>query len=271
MTRRAVDKPRTLAAHIRLLLRYREMLFLWTSRELRARYRQSVFGIGWALIQPVFQMLILTIVFGRFIQVPSEGLPYPVFIYTALLPWTLFATSIGSAIPSIVGNMQLVTKIYFPREILPLSAILTRIVDFFIASIVLVVLMIWHGISWHSTFFYVPVLLLIQTSLALGISLLGASVSVFIRDISFALPLAMQLWMYASPVIYPISAVPERWRSLYMLNPMAGIIDSYRRVMLWGKPPDLAYLGAAAAVAIALCLISYVYFKKLEMSMSDVM
>jgi len=247
------------------------MLFLWTSRELRSRYRQSVLGFGWALIQPVFQVVVISVIFGKFIQVPSDGIPYPIFAYTALLPWMLFASSVSSAIPSVTGNMYLVTKIYFPREILPLSAILTRVVDFAIASLVFVALMIWYDIPAHSSLIYVPLLLLVQTLLALGISLLGAAVSVFLRDISFALPLAMQLWMYASPVIYPLSIVPERWRNLYLLNPMAGIIDSYRRTMLFGKPPDLAYLGIAAALSVGLCLLAYGYFKKLEMSMSDVM
>ena len=266
-----LTKPRSFSTNLRLLLHYREMLLLWTGRELRSRYRQSILGIGWALVQPLAQMVVLTIVFGLFVKVPSQGLPYPLFVYAGLLPWMLFASSVSSAIPSVMNNMPLVGKIYFPREILPLSAILTRIVDFLIASLIFVGLMIWYQIPVHATLLYVPLLLALQISLALGISLLGAAISVFVRDISFMLPVAMQLWMYATPVIYPITAVPERWRTLYLCNPMVGIIDSYRRVVLFGQAPDLHYLGIATGFTALLCFFSYSYFKKLELSMSDIM
>jgi len=266
-----IAKRRTFRQNLALLLHYREMLLLWTGRELRSRYRQSILGIGWALVQPFVQMVVLTVVFGIFVKIPSEGFPYPVFMYVGLLPWTLFASSVSSAIPSVSNNMTLVGKIYFPREILPLAAILTRIMDFLIASLLFVGLMIWYRIPVHSTLIYVPLLLLIQTFLALGISLLGAAGNVFVRDISFALPLGMQLWMYASPVIYPLSVVPNRWRNLYLLNPMTGIIDSYRRVVLFGQPPDFQYLGIATALTAVLCFLGYGYFKKLELAMSDVL
>jgi lipopolysaccharide transport system permease protein len=256
---------------LRLLVHYRELLFLWTGRELRSRYRQSVLGFGWALVQPLFQIVVISVVFGKILHVPAQGFPYPIFAYTALLPWMLFAGSVSSAIPSVTGNMSLVSKIYFPREILPLSSILARIVDFAIASLVFAALMIWYGLPLHLTLVYVPLLLSVQTLLAIGVSLLGAAVSVFLRDISFAVPLGMQLWMYASPVLYPLDIVPEKWRNLYLLNPMAGIIDSYRRIMLFGQSPDMKYLGISTALAVGLCLISYAYFKKLERAMSDVL
>lgn len=261
---------RSLSQNLRLLIRYRELLASWTSREIRARYRQSVLGFGWALVQPVFQMVVISVIFGSFVRMPSEGIPYPIFVYTALLPWTLFAGSISSAVPSILYNMHLVTKIYFPREILPLSAILTRLVDFVIASLVFVALMVWYRIPVHVTLLFVPLLLAIQIALALGVSLLGAAISVFLRDISFAIPLGMQLWMYATPVIYPLSLVPERWRALYLLNPMAGIIESYRQIVLQGQLPNFAYLGVAACISLLLCTGAYAYFKQLEMAMSDV-
>jgi lipopolysaccharide transport system permease protein len=264
-------KARSLLSQIRMLIQYREMLFLWTGRELRTRYRQSLLGFGWAVVQPVFQTLVISIIFGIFIKVPSDGFPYPVFAYTGVLPWLLFSSSVGAAVPSVVTNMQLLSKIYFPREILPLSAILTRVFDFLIGFIVFAGLILWQGIPLHATLLYVPLLLIIQTLLAVGIGLLGAAISVFVRDITFALPFILQLWMYATPVIYPVSAIPESWRSLYMWNPMAGIIDSYRRVILSGEPPNMEYLGLATAIAIALCLIGYSYFKKLEVSMSDVL
>ncbi len=256
--------------NLRLLAHYRELLLRWTSREIRARYRQSVLGFGWALVQPAFQMIVISIVFGSFVRVPSEGIPYPIFAYAALLPWTLFASSISGAVPSVIQNMQLVTKVYFPREILPLSAILARLVDFAIASLVFVGLILWYHIPIHATLLFVPLLLAIQMVLALGVSLLGAAISVFLRDISFAIPLGMQLWMYATPVIYPLSMVPERWRAFYLLNPMAGIIHSYRWVVLQGQLPDFGYLGVATFISLLLCAIAYAYFKQLEMAMADI-
>ena len=167
--------------------------------------------------------------------------------------------------------MSLIGKIYFPREILPLSAILTRTVDFFFASFVFIGLMIWYRMPVHFSLIYVPLLLIIQTLLALGMALLGASVSVFIRDISFALPLVLQIWMYITPVIYPMSLVPDRWRKIYALNPMVGIVDSYRRVVLFGEAPDLKYLGLATLLTTILCFLAFRYFKKLEKIMSDVL
>ena len=266
-----LPKRRSLFVQIYNLLQYREMLVLWTARELRSRYRQSFLGIGWAFLQPLAQTIVLSLVFGIFVKVPSDGFPYPIFLYAGLLPWTLFASSITSAIPSVSGNMPLVGKIYFPREILPIAATFTRVFDFLVASVVFIALAIWYHVPFHATVLYVPVLLLIQIFLALGIALVGSACNVFLRDISFALPVAMQLWMYATPVIYPLQVVPERWRNLYLLNPMAGIIDSYRRVILAGLPPDIHSLQLAIVVTILLCLFGYSYFKKLELAMSDVL
>ncbi|MCC6456220.1 MAG: ABC transporter permease [Caldilineaceae bacterium] len=267
---RVLQPQRSFFKNLALLAQYRELLVTWTYREIRTRYRQSVLGLGWTVIQPVFQMVVISIIFGNFLRIPSEGVPYPVFAYTAILPWTLFSTSVASAVPGVISNMDLVTKIYFPREILPLSAILARLVDFAVASVVFVGLMLWYQIPLHATVLYVPLLLAIQMLLATGIGLLGAAASVFLRDISFAVPMAMQLWMYATPVIYPMSVVPERWRPLYLLNPMAGLIDSYRRVILDGAAPDFQYLGASALLSILVALVGYYNFKRLEATMSDV-
>lgn len=264
------QRERGLVESLRLLVSYRELLVGWASREVRSRYRQSVLGFGWALVQPLFSLVVISVVFGSFVHVPSDGVPYPIFSYTALLPWALFANSVSSAVPSILNNMHLVTKIYFPREILPLSAILARLVDFAIASIVFVGLMVWYRMPVHVTLVYVPLLLVIQIVLALGVGLMGAAISVFLRDISFAIPLGLQLWMYATPVIYPLSMVPDQWRAIYQINPMVGIIDSYRRVLLLGQPPDLGLLGFSTLVSVLLCILAYAYFKKLEIAMSDV-
>jgi lipopolysaccharide transport system permease protein len=169
-----------------------------------------------------------------------------------------------------MGNMNLVTKIYFPREIIPLSAGLARLFDFFIALIVFAGLMIWYQIPLRATVLFVPLLLVIQIVLSIGVGLLGAAIGVFMRDILYAIPMLMLVWMYATPVIYPLSLVPPEWRALYMLNPMASIIDGYRKVVLDGVYPDFYYTGYAAIVSIILLVIGYIYFKKLEMSMADI-
>lgn len=252
------------------LFEHRELLLVWTLRQIRSRYRQSVLGFGWAFVQPVVAMVVISVIFGGFLRVPSNGVPYPVFSYVAILPWTLFSGSIGAAVPSVLVNMDLVTKTYFPREILPLAAILTRFVDFGIASLVFGGLILWYHIPVQTTWLYVPVLLLVQTLLAIGIGFFGSAISVFLRDFSFAVPLAMQVWMYLTPVIYPLSMVPERFRSLYMLNPMAGIITGYRQVVLEGTPPDWRYLGYSTLISVGLAIVGYLYFKRIEMSMADI-
>jgi lipopolysaccharide transport system permease protein len=213
---------------------------------------------------------VINIIFGNILRVPTNGIPYPIFAFAAMLPWNFFAASITASVPSIFANMDLVNKIYFPREFIPLSAIAARFLDFVIATLIYIALMIYYQIPLYSTLVYVPLLLLIQILLSIGLGLLGSSISVFMRDISFAVPLVMQIWMYASPVIYPLEMVPERWRTLYLLNPMAGVIHSYRVVMLEGRPPDLGYLGLSAVFSVLLCVFAYTYFKRIEMAMSDI-
>lgn len=267
----SISQLRGLVGNLRLLIAYRELLGIWTLREIRSRYRQSILGIGWAVLLPLISMVVFSFVFGEFMRVPSEGLPYPIFSYVALLPWAFFANSIQTGLPSILGNIDLLRKIYFPREILPLSAILARLVDFVISSSILILLMVWYRIPLHATVFFVPLLLLIQSMLALGISLLGAGLAVYLRDVSFVLPLAMQLWMFVTPVVYPLSSVPESWQRLYLFNPMAGIIEAYRCTILWGKMPDLAAIGIAAALSLGFCVLGYIFFKRFERVLADVL
>lgn len=261
---------RTLKENLRLFIDFRELLLTWTAREIKGRYRQSVLGFGWAFIQPVVQIVVISIVFGRFMQVPSEGVPYPIFSFVAILPWTFFSGAVTAAIPSLLGSMDLITKIFFPREFIPLAAIVARLVDLFIASLVLILLMLYYHIPFYPTLLFTPLLLIIQIMLSIGIGLIGSAISVFLRDISFALPLVMQIWMYATPVIYPLSVIPEKWRTLYSLNPMVGIIDSYRRVVLLGQFPDYRYLGISVLFSIALFVFAYIYFKRLELFMADI-
>lgn len=252
------------------LYQYRELLFSWTKRELKLRYKQSLLGGMWAILQPLILMLLFALVFSIFVRLPTDGIPYPIFAYTALLPWTYFATSLSFGAPSLVSNMNLVTKIYFPREIIPLASIGAALVDFIVASVVLVLLMLYYQVPFHVTLLWVPILILIQTIFIIGVSLFASILNAFYRDVRFVVPLALQVWMYATPIIYPLSSVPDWLRPFYLLNPMAGLVDSYRRVILKGLQPDPAALGIAIVMALVMILVGYFYFKRSEGVLPDV-
>lgn len=255
--------------HIRVLYFHRDLLWMWTYREIQVRYKQSVMGGLWAILQPLSLMVVFTVVFSLLVKIPSDGVPYPVFAYSALLPWTFLATSIAFAVPSLVNNMNLVSKIYFPREVLPIASVCTAFVDFAIGSVVFLGMMLIYQIPATWAMLWVPVLVLVQMVLMLGLVLLMSAVNVFYRDIRFIIPLLTQIWMYASPVIYPTSMVPPQLLPIYMLNPMAGLIDSYRRVLLQGQPPMPAFLGVSAAISLILFFIGYRYFKRSESTFAD--
>ena len=251
------------------LVKHRELLGIWIAREIKIRYKQSFLGAAWAILQPLALMLVFTLVFSRFVQVPTNGIPYPVFSYTAVLPWTFFATAITFGVPSLISNMNLVTKTYFPREILPLGAIGASFVDFMVASSIFVVMLYIYGVQLTSFVLWVPALLLIQILLTIGIILLASAVIVFYRDVRFIVPVALQLWLYASPVIYPASVVPEYLQTLYSLNPMVGIIEGYRATLLYGQPPPSSIIYSAA-ISVFLVVLGYFVFKRLEPSFADV-
>lgn len=259
------DEP----SHLRELIEARDLLFTWVRREFRVRYSQSVIGGAWAVLQPLALMAIFSLVFGFVLQVPAEGVPYPVFSYVGSLAWTFFASALTFAIPSLVNNMSLVSKIYFPREILPLSAVLVCLADFVIAAALLIPLMLLSGVALRWTIVLLPLIVFIQILLSYGLSLIGSAVNVFFRDVRFVIPLALQVWLYASPVIYPVSAVPETLRAIYFLNPMAVLIDSYRRVILFGQLPDWGWLGFAAVVSILILILGYRFFKRAENRFAD--
>ncbi len=255
--------------HLRRLYQYRDLLLAWTQREIRVRYKQSVMGGLWAILQPLALMIIFTLVFSLLARVPSDGVPYPVFSYCALLFWTFFASSLSFAVPSLVNNMNLVTKIYFPREILPAASVGAAFFDLCIASLIFGGLMLVYHIPLTATVLWVPLLLLLQIILTLGVVLFLSATNVFFRDVRFVLPLLTQVWMYSSPVIYSTTLIPQPYRDLYMLNPMAGLIDSYRRVVLLGQPPVLRYVALSAVVAILLFVGGYAYFKRSEAAFAD--
>ncbi len=255
--------------HIKILISYRELLINWVMREVRVRYKQSFLGVAWAILQPLSMMLIFTLVFSLFARIPSEGVPYPIFCYTALLPWTFFAGSVSFGVPSVVNQMDLVTKIYFPREILPVSSVIAAFFDFLVASTVFIGLILFYKVQLSVQIVWFPLLLSIQVLLTLGIVLFASAINVFYRDIRFIIPLMTQLWMFTSPVIYPVSSVPEWLRPFYLLNPMAPIIDGYRRVVLLGTMPDLTYLSICACISGLLFFSGYYFFKRVELNFAD--
>jgi lipopolysaccharide transport system permease protein len=259
-----------LIAQLRELFEARDLLFTWTRREFRVRYSQSILGAAWAILQPLALMAIFSLVFGFVLRVPTEGVPYPVFSYVGSLAWTFFASALTFAIPSLVNNMSLVSKIYFPREILPLSSVLVCLADFAVAAALLLPMMLIGGVGLSWTIVMLPLLVVVQVLLSYGLSLIGAAVNVFFRDVRFVIPLALQIWLYASPVIYPVSAVPESLRPFYFLNPMAVLIDSYRRVLLFGQLPDWGWFGLSATISVVILVLGYRFFKRAESQFADV-
>jgi homopolymeric O-antigen transport system permease protein len=251
------------------LYRHRELLVLWTEREIKVRYKQSLLGIAWAILQPLALMAVSTVVFSLFVKIPSDGIPYPLFSYTALLGWTFFSTSATFAIPSLVNNMNLVTKVYFPREILPLASIGAAFVDLLVASCLLVPVLVWYQAPLSPALLWLPVILATQVLLTVGVVVPVSALNVFYRDVRFLVPLALQVWMYATPVVYPLSLVPDRFRTVYALNPMVGIVDSYRRVLLEGLAPVPEFLAISIAASFVLAVAGFAWFKSREALFAD--
>lgn len=260
----------TVLNQLRLTYKYRELLILWTFREVRARYKQSALGGLWAVLQPLVLMAVYSIVFTVFIHVPTKNVPYPIFSYTALLSWMFLANSITFAMPSLISNLNLITKVYFPREILPVAMVGAAFVDFVMACIPFVGMMVWYKMPVTANLLWVPLLVAIQTALALAVVIPAAALVVFYRDVRFIVPLGLQIWLYATPVIYPVSVVPEKFRLLYAINPMVGLVDSYRSVLLYTSTPNLLYLGISAVVTTVLLVTGYVFFKRSEAHFADV-
>jgi len=258
-----------LLANLSKLLQYKDLVWTLSLHRIKVRYKQSVLGILWAFLQPISMMLVFTFIFSLIARMPSEGIPYAIFAFTALLPWNYFSTSVANATSSLVKDAQFVTKVYFPREILPITYIVAALFDFAVASILLAGLLIYYKIALTVNVLYVAPILLVLTCFALAISLIFSATQVRFRDIGMAVPLLLQLWLFATPVIYPLSAVPARWQSLYVLNPMVGIIESFRDVVLKGEPPNMRYLMFSAVVSVVLLFVSYLYFKRVEATMAD--
>jgi lipopolysaccharide transport system permease protein len=259
-----------LFANLAKLIQYRDLLITLSIHRVKVRYKQSLLGVSWAILQPLSMMLIFTIIFSLFARMPSEGTPYALFAYTALLPWTFFSTSLANATSGLVSHTQLVTKVYFPREILPITYVLAALFDFLIASTVLAGLMAYYHVQpTINALFAVPIIIIL-TCFTTAMSLFFSATQVRVRDIGVAVPLMLQLWMFATPVIYPLSAVPARLRFLYVLNPMVGVVENFRQTVINGAPPDFFLLGISALISILLLIASYTYFKHMEATMADI-
>ena len=248
---------------------YRELLFFLTWRDVKVRYKQTLLGAAWAILQPLFMMIIFTIFFGRLAGVDSAGIPYPIFALAGLVPWTFFSNTITASGNSLVGSAHLITKVYFPRLIVPAAAMLAGLVDFVLAFILLVILMLYYRVSLTMQVFFLPVLVLLTALFGLGVGTWMSALNVKYRDVRFALPFLIQLWLFLSSVILPSSSVPEKWRWILLLNPMSGIIEGYRAA-LFGLPFDWQALGIAAFLTMLMLFYSVYSFGKAERSFADI-
>ena len=249
---------------LRMLWQHRELIYSLVIRDIRSRYKQSVLGIAWALLQPLAMTAIFTVVMSVIAKVPTGGIPYPIFAYIAMLPWMFFATSLTSGTECLVGNFNLITKIYFPREVFPIAAVLGKTVDLGLGILVLIPLLFaFHvSVTWWALI-AIPALI-IQVCFLLGITFMLSSANLFYRDIRHVMPLLTQIWMYLTPIIYGLDMVPKKYLALYMLNPMVAIMDAYRKVALQGQPPLWNYLGYSAVFSVVILVFGYWMFKRLE-------
>src|ERR1043165_1106504 len=248
---------------------YRELLFFLTWRDVKGRYKQTALGAAWAILQPLFMMLIFTIFFGRLAGVASAGIPYPLFALAGLVPWTFFANAITASGNSLVGSANLITKVYFPRLIVPAAAMLAGLVDFLLAFLMLVILMFYYRVTNTIQILFLPVLILLTALFSLGVGTWMSALNVKYRDVRFALPFLIQLWLFVSSVIVPSTSLPQKWRWLLMLNPMSGIIEGYRSA-LFGLPCDWPALGTAAVLTIITLIYAIFAFGRVERSFADI-
>jgi lipopolysaccharide transport system permease protein len=256
--------------NLRELWTYRELLYFLVWRDVKVRYKQTAIGAAWAVLQPFLTMVIFGMVFKKFANVPSDGLPYSIFAYTALLPWSLFAGAVNRSSLSIVGQANVISKVYFPRLIVPLSATLAGLVDFAVAFILLIGMMIWYGIVPNWGILALPLFLLFAVTTALAIGLWLSALNVKYRDVTHAIPFVIQIWLFASPIAYPVILVPEKWRLLYSLNPLVGVIEGFRWALLGKQSPDFGVMAISALAVITLLFTGLIYFKRMERTFADI-
>lgn len=249
---------------------YRELLYFLTWRDIKVRYKQTVLGAAWAIIQPFFTMIVFSIVFGWLAKIPSDGLPYPVFAYCALLPWQLFSHALTESGNSLVGSQNLITKVYFPRLVIPMAAVVGGLVDFAVAFLVLVGMMAYYGIVPTAALITLPLFVLLALATALGAGLWLSALNVQYRDIRYTIPFLTQFWLFATPVAYPASLMPEPWRALFGLNPMAGVVEGFRWALLGKEHGPWPLLAVSVVVVAALLVGGLFYFRRMEKTFADV-
>ena len=254
---------------LRELWAYRELLIVLTMRDIKVRYKQTVLGVAWAILQPFTTMVVFTIFFGHLAKMPSDGYPYPVFVYSALLPWTFFANAITNSSNSLVGSAHLISKVYFPRLIIPLSSVGAGLIDFVTASSILLAMMLFYGVGWSLNLLMAPVLLAEVIFIAVGVGICLSALTVTYRDFRYVVPFMIQVWMFVTPIIYPSSLIPTQWRWLVFLNPMSGLIENFRAVFL-GRAFDYIGLGISTGVAISLFIAGIAYFERVERRFADI-
>lgn len=250
--------------------RYRELLAVLTMRDIQVLYKQAALGAAWAILQPVFAVVIFTIVFGYFARMPSEGVPYPVFAFAGVLPWTYFAEAVRRSGTGLVSDAELVRKVYFPRLIMPLANVISPLLDFCIAFVILLLMMAFYGLAPSWKMLVVIPLMLVAAFLALAIGLWLGPINVRFRDIKHTLPFIIQIWMYASPIVYPLSMVPEQWRWFYSLNPMVGVIEGFRWAVFNQGEPNFTALAMSGVIIVLLLTGGLVFFRRMERTFADV-
>jgi lipopolysaccharide transport system permease protein len=255
--------------NLRDLWQYRELLYFLTWRDIKVRYKQTILGAAWAVLQPFFTLVVFSVFFGRLAGVPSDGIPYPIFAYCALVPWSFFAGALDRAGNSLVGSANLITKVYFPRLAIPLSAVLAGLLDFGIAFVVLLAMMLYYGIVPTAAVITLPLLLLLAVVTALAMGLWLSALNVQYRDVRYTIPFLTQFWLFATPIAYSSSLVPEQWRALYGLNPMAGVVEGFRWALL-GKEPPGPLMAVSAMVVVVLLVGGLYYFRRMEKTFADV-
>ena len=256
--------------NLKEVLRRLDLVFVFAIRDIKVRYRRTLIGIGWAILQPFTQMVIFSFIFGKFAKIPSEGIPYPIFVYSALVPWQLFSRTLSDVSMSILNNSHIISKIYFPRIIIPISILISACFDFFMSLSVLFLLMLIYGFHVPSNIFFFPVFLLLQIFCSLGVGLSLSAINVKFRDIKYTLPFLNQIWLFATPVIYPTRIIPEKFQFIIALNPMTGIIEGWRWCLLGTKFPELSVFAISSFVIVVLLLVGLFLFFKMEKEFADI-
>lgn len=256
--------------NLKELWAFRELFYFLTWRDIKLRYKQTELGIVWAILQPFLTMIIFSLFFGRLAKIPSDGIPYPVFSFTALVPWVFFANGLTQASNSLVGNSNLITKVYFPRIMIPISAVLSGAFDFILAFAVLLGMLVYYQMPVTSAIFYLPFFLLLALIAALGTGLWFSALNVKYRDVRFVVPFIVQIWMFATPIAYPSTLIPGHWRLLYSLNPMVGVIEGFRFMLPGVNTQPSLMIAVSSAVALAMLVCGAFYFKRVEKTFADV-